>query len=102
MQFDQAMFESRPDRMVREKVEQIVNRMLDAEADEIASASRYERTGGRKAYRAGHYGRRVTAKAGGQPKCAYFRALPGRNALKQQKSPALSQVVLGIEKPTVS
>ena len=102
IQFDQAMFESKLDRMVREKVEQIVNRMLDAEADEIASASRYERTGGRKAYRAGHYGRRVTAKAGGQPKCAYFRALPGRNALKQPKSPALSQVVLGIEKPTVS
>ena len=64
IQFDQAMFESKLDRMVREKVEQIVNRMLDAEADEIANASRYERTGGRKAYRAGHYDRRVTAKAG--------------------------------------
>ena len=64
IQFDQAMFESKLDRMVREKVEQIVNQMLDAEADEIANASRYERTGGRKAYRAGHYDRRVTAKAG--------------------------------------
>ena len=52
IQFDQAMFESKLDRMVREKVEQIVNQMLDAEADEIANASRYERTGGRKAYRA--------------------------------------------------
>jgi len=64
IQFDQAMFESKLDRMVREKVEQIVNQMLDAEADEIANASRYERTGGRKAYRAGHYDRRVVAKAG--------------------------------------
>ena len=54
IQFDQAMFDSKLDRMVREKVEQIVNQMLDAEADEIANASRYERTGGRKAYRAGH------------------------------------------------
>ena len=38
--------------------------MLDAEADEIAGASRYERSGGWKAYRADHYERRITAKAG--------------------------------------
>lgn len=31
--------------------------MLDAEADEITSAVRYERNGGRKAYRTGHYER---------------------------------------------
>ena len=38
--------------------------MLDAEADEIANAAKYERTGERKAYRAGHYDRSLTAKAG--------------------------------------
>ncbi|OZG53806.1 IS256 family transposase, partial [Pseudoscardovia suis] len=64
IQFDQAMFESKLDAMVREKVERIVNAMLDAEADEIANAARYERSGGRKAYRAGHYERSLTAKAG--------------------------------------
>ena len=64
IQFDQAMFESKLDAMVREKVEWIVNAMLDAEADEIANAARYERTGERKAYRAGHYERKLTAKAG--------------------------------------
>ncbi|WP_241435788.1 transposase, partial [Bifidobacterium pullorum] len=64
MQFDQAMFESKLDAMVREKVDRIVNAMLDAEADEIANAARYERSGGRKAYRAGHYERSLTAKAG--------------------------------------
>lgn len=31
------------------------NAMLDAEAGEIVRASRYERSGGRKAYRAGRY-----------------------------------------------
>ena len=46
IQFDQAMFETKLDTMVREKVERIVNAMLDAEADEIANAARYERTGG--------------------------------------------------------
>ncbi|GDZ14708.1 hypothetical protein MCC01954_11750 [Bifidobacteriaceae bacterium MCC01954] len=33
------------------------------QADEIAGASRYERSGGRKAYRAGRYRRGLTAKA---------------------------------------
>lgn len=41
IQFDQAMFESKLDAMVREKVERIVNAMLDAEADEITNAARY-------------------------------------------------------------
>ena len=41
-----------------------MNAMLDAEADEIANAARHERNGERKAYRAGHYGRSLTAKAG--------------------------------------
>ena len=64
IQFDQAMFESKLDVMVREKVERIVNAMLDAEADEIANAARFERSDGRRAYRAGHYERSLTAKAG--------------------------------------
>lgn len=64
IQFDDAMFETKLDAMVRDKVGQIVNAMLDAEADEVANAARYERTGERKAYRAGHYERSLTAKAG--------------------------------------
>lgn len=34
------------------------------QTDEIANAARYERSGGRKAYRAGYYERSLTAKAG--------------------------------------
>ena len=64
IQFDQAMFETKLDAMVRDKVEQIVNAMLDEEADLIANAARYERAGERKVYRAGHYDRSLTAKAG--------------------------------------
>ena len=63
IQFDRAMFESNLDRMVRKKVEQTIDLMLDAEVDEIANAARYERSGDRKAFRAGHYDR-LTAKAG--------------------------------------
>ena len=38
IQFDDAMFESKLDALVRVKVEQTINAMLDAEADEIANA----------------------------------------------------------------
>ena len=41
IQFDQAMFETKLDAMVRDKVEQIVNAMLDEEADLIANAAYY-------------------------------------------------------------
>ena len=58
------MFESKLDAMAREKVERTINAMLDAEADEIANAAGYERRTGRKAFRAGHYGRTPAAKAG--------------------------------------
>ena len=58
------MFESEPDALVRVKVERTINAMLDAEADEIANAAGYERRTGRKAFRAGHYGRTLAAKAG--------------------------------------
>lgn len=64
IQIDQNLFETRLDRLVTEKMTQILNAMLDAEADEITGAARYERSGGRKAYRAGHYERKLTAKAG--------------------------------------
>ena len=64
IQIDQNLLETRLDRLVAEKVAELLNAMLDAEADEIANAAKYERTGERKAYRAGHYERKLTAKAG--------------------------------------
>lgn len=64
IQFDESKFETELDRLVSSKVEEILNAMLDAEADEAAGAARYERGEGRKAYRAGHYERNLTVKAG--------------------------------------
>ena len=60
IQIDQNLLETRLDRLVAEKVAELLNAMLDAEADEIANAAKYERTGERKAYRAGHYDRSLT------------------------------------------
>ena len=62
IRFDDAMFESELDALVRVKVERIVNAMPDAEADEIANAARYERKTDRKAFRAGHYERTLAPR----------------------------------------
>ena len=64
IRFDDAMFESKPDALVRVKVERTINAMPDAETDEIANAAGYECRTDRKAFRAGHCGRTPTAKAG--------------------------------------
>ncbi len=50
--------------MVRETVEKTLNQLLDAEADEITQAHRYERTEERVNTRAGHYHRKLVTKAG--------------------------------------
>ena len=49
IQIDQNLLETRLDRLITEKMTQILNAMLDAEADEITGAARYERKEGRKA-----------------------------------------------------
>ena len=77
IQIDQNLFETKLDRLVTEKMTQILNAMLDAEADEITGAARYERKEGRKAYRAGHYERTLTAKGSGSArKVAHFGSWP--------------------------
>lgn len=52
------------DRVVRGTVEQTLNALLDAEADRLCNAQRYERTEARRDTRAGHYERSLETKAG--------------------------------------
>ena len=51
------------DRVVRGSVEETLNALLEAEADRLCNAQRYERTQVRRDTRAGHYERKLT-KAG--------------------------------------
>jgi transposase-like protein len=50
--------------MVRGTVEEALNAMLDAEADQLCGAGRYERSEARKDTRAGHYERSLDTRAG--------------------------------------
>ena len=51
-------------RIVRGSVEETLNALLDAEADRLVGAGRYERSQGRQDYRSGHYERALQTKAG--------------------------------------
>lgn len=50
--------------LVRKTVEDTLNGLLEAEADELVGAERYERAAEREAYRAGHYDRGLTTSSG--------------------------------------
>ena len=52
------------DRVVRGSVEETLNALLEAEADRLCNAQRYERTDVRRDTRAGHYERKLQTKAG--------------------------------------
>jgi len=52
------------DRVVRGTVEETLNALLDAEADRLCNAQRYERSEDRRDSRAGHYERNLHTKAG--------------------------------------
>ncbi len=52
------------DRVVRGTVEDTLNALLDAEADRLCNAQRYERNEARRDTRAGHYERKLQTKAG--------------------------------------
>ena len=50
--------------LVRKTVEDTLNGLLEAEADELVGAERHGRTAEREAYRAGHYDRGLTTSSG--------------------------------------
>ena len=64
IQIDEGQLEGHLSRLVRGTVEETLNNLLDAEADQLCNASRYERTEARKDTRAGYYERGLHTKAG--------------------------------------
>ena len=64
IQFNQEEIKSQLGDLVRRSVEDTLNAMLDAEADQITQAHKYERTEKRLDTRAWHYNRKLATKAG--------------------------------------
>ena len=64
VQIDDARIQDHLGELVRGTVEETLNAMLDAEADAMCGAQRYERSPDRVDTRAGHYERKFHSKAG--------------------------------------
>jgi putative transposase len=64
IQFNESAIQGHLSEMVRHSVEATLNQMLDAEADRLCHADKYQRSEARKDTRAGHYQRKLHTKAG--------------------------------------
>ena len=64
VQIDEGRLQAHLDEVVRATVEETLNGLLDAEADRLCGARKYERTEGRKDTRAGSYDRHLQTRAG--------------------------------------
>jgi transposase-like protein len=64
IKIDEGQVQQQLGQIVRSTVEETLNAMLDAEADHLCNARRYERTEARTDQRAGHYKRKLHTKAG--------------------------------------
>jgi len=74
---DEGQVRAHVDELVRASVEQTLNGLLDAEADELCGAARYERSPDRVDGRAGSYRRKLLTKAGAVDlKVPRLRSLP--------------------------
>jgi len=64
IRIDEAKVQDHLGEMVRRSVEDTLNGLLDAEADRLCNARRYQRSPDRQDTRAGHYRRKLHTKAG--------------------------------------
>jgi putative transposase len=82
IQVDQQQIHQHLDCLVRTSVEQTLNALLDAEADLLCGAKRYQRSPDRLDTRAGHYSRQLHTKAGEVTlKVPKLRSLPFETAI---------------------
>jgi putative transposase len=82
IQIDEALVKRELGEVVRETVEETLNKLLDAEADELCKAGRYERSADRVDTRAGSYERNLETKAGKvRLKVPKLRTIPFESAI---------------------
>jgi len=82
IKIDEALVKRELGAVVKDTVEETLNRMLDAEADELCKAARYEHTEKRVDTRAGYYERNLETKAGKvRLKVPKLRTIPFESAI---------------------
>ena len=64
VQLNEEVIKGQIKELVRGSVEETLNELLEAEAEKLAQAVRYERNEQRQGYRSGHYSRNLTTTSG--------------------------------------
>lgn len=64
VQLNEQVIKTELKELVRQSVQEVLNSLLDAEADQLTNARKYERTEARQDTRAGHYTRKLLTGAG--------------------------------------
>ncbi len=64
VQLNEEVIKGQIKELVRISVEETLNEVLEAEADKLTQAARYERSEARHGYRSGHYDRKLTTTSG--------------------------------------
>ena len=64
VQLNEEVIKGQLKQLVRGSVEETLNELLEAEAEKLTQAARYERNEQRQGYRSGHYNRNLTTTSG--------------------------------------
>ena len=64
MRLNEEVIKGQIKELVRGSVEETLNELLEAEAQKLTQAARYERNEQRQGYRSGHYSRNLTTTSG--------------------------------------
>ena len=64
VQLNEEVIKGQLKELVRGSVEETLNELLEAEAQKLTQAARYERNEQRQGYRSGHYSRNLTTTSG--------------------------------------
>ena len=64
VQLNEEVIKGQIKELVRGSVEETLNELLEAEAERLTQAARYERSEARQGYRSGHYDRNLTTTSG--------------------------------------
>ena len=89
VQLNEEVIKGQLKELVRGSVEETLNELLEAEAEKLTQAARYERNEQRQGYRSGHYNRNLTTTSGmSHSRCPSSRGSPLR-------LPSLSGIAAG-------